>query len=118
MQKNIDYWKRRQIREAFNVFSQAEIAADEIAKLYRKASAYMAAKMQGVYDKFKRKYGLTDEQAKPLPATVVPSMRRFRRFRTGRRLNRSQSSGRWLNPQHTPHGSGRCGSWNFPPGRS
>lgn len=70
MQNNIDYWKRRQIREAFNVFSQAEIAADEIAKLYRKASAYMAAKMQGVYDKFKRKYGLTDEQAKQLLAAA------------------------------------------------
>ena len=70
MQNNIDYWKRRQIREAFNVFSQAEIAADEIAKLYRKASAYMDAKMQGVYDKFKRKYGLTDEQAKQLLAAA------------------------------------------------
>jgi SPP1 gp7 family putative phage head morphogenesis protein len=70
MQNNIDYWKRRQIREAFNVFSQAEIAADEIAKLYIKASSYMTAKMQGVYDKFKRKYGLTDEQAKQLLAAA------------------------------------------------
>lgn len=70
MQNNIDYWKRRQIREAFNVFSQAEVAADEIAKLYRKASAYMTAKIQGVYDKFKRKYGLTDEQAKQLLAAA------------------------------------------------
>lgn len=59
-----DYWKRRQIREAFNVFTKAEKEADEIARLYAKSSVYLDSGMQRIFDKFKEKYGLTDAEAK------------------------------------------------------
>jgi hypothetical protein len=62
--QNSEYWKRRQIREAFNVFADAETTADEISKLYSKASVYIDSRIKGIFDKFKRKYGLSDAEAK------------------------------------------------------
>lgn len=58
-----EYWKRRQIREAFNVFADAEAEADEIAKLYAKASVYLDSRIRNIYEKFKKKYGLSDAEA-------------------------------------------------------
>ena len=48
----------------------AENTADQIAKLYIKASRYLSFEMEGIFEKYQTKYGLTDSEAKRLLNTL------------------------------------------------
>ena len=61
-----DYWKKRQKKKLFNILKNADITADYVAKIYQKASLYLNQKIQGIFDKYRAKNGLSIQEAKSL----------------------------------------------------
>lgn len=68
--KNDAYWKRRQVQDAFNVFQKAEETADQISKLYLKASRYLSLEADEVFEKYQTKYWLSETEARRLINTI------------------------------------------------
>lgn len=60
------YWERRQEEDMYQYMEEAEIAADEIAKIYRKASGYLSAQADSIFEKFRSRYGLSEAEARKL----------------------------------------------------
>lgn len=60
------YWERRQAEMMYSYMDEAEKVADEIAQLYLKASRYLSAQADVVFEKYQTKYGLTENEAKRL----------------------------------------------------
>lgn len=60
---SLSYWEKRKAQEMFQYMKKAEDAADEIAKLYQKSSGYLSAELDKIFERFKRKHHLTDEEA-------------------------------------------------------
>lgn len=60
------YWERRQAETMYECMEEAEKIADEIAQLYLKASHYLSSQADDVFEKYKIKYGLTENEAKRL----------------------------------------------------
>lgn len=63
---NSDYWERRQAETMHEYMEEAEKAADEIAKLYLKASRYLSTQTDDVFEKYQTKYRLTENEARRL----------------------------------------------------
>lgn len=61
-----DYWKKRQEEKLFNILKNADITADYIAEIYQKSSLYLNNKIQGIFDKYRAKNGLSIQEAKLL----------------------------------------------------
>lgn len=61
--KKLSYWELRQAQNMFNYMESAEQAAQEIAKLYRRAALFLSNQMDEIFDKYKDKYGLSDQDA-------------------------------------------------------
>ena len=70
MKRNDAYWIRRSAQRVFGYMQGAENTADQISKLYRKASRYLSLEMEGIFEKYQTKYGLTDAEAKRLLNTL------------------------------------------------
>ena len=68
--KSNDYWKARQVQDAFNVFQKAEDTADQITKLYLKASRYISIQADEVFEKFQTKHKLSEAEAHRLINTL------------------------------------------------
>lgn len=64
--KNDAYWENRQAQRMFEYMESAERIADEIAGLYQKASIYLDACIDDIFERYRDKYGLSDEEAKKL----------------------------------------------------
>ena len=47
----------------FEYMQSAEDTADDIAKLYQKASAYISHELDKIFERYKRKHHLTDAEA-------------------------------------------------------
>lgn len=62
-EKNLSYWELRQAQNMFDYMESAEQAAKEIAKLYKRAAGYLSSEMDEIFDKYKDKYGLSDQEA-------------------------------------------------------
>lgn len=63
---NLNYWERRQVEDMYQYMEKAEIAADEIAKIYRKSSGYLSAMADDIFEKFRSRYNLTESEARQL----------------------------------------------------
>ncbi len=60
---SLSYWERRQARRMFEYMQSAEDTADDIAKLYQKASGYISYELDKIFERYKRKHHLTDAEA-------------------------------------------------------
>ena len=63
---NLSYWERRQIEDIYQQIESAEDCADEISKLYRKASRYLSLQADAIFERFQTKHNLTDQEARRL----------------------------------------------------
>lgn len=68
--KNSEYWEQRQVQDAFNVFRKAENIADQISKLYLRASQYLSLEADEIFEKYKTKHGLSEAEARRLLNTL------------------------------------------------
>ncbi len=60
------YWEKRQAQWMFEYMESAEKAADEIAALYQKSVIYLDTSIDDIFDKYRTKYHLTEEEAAKL----------------------------------------------------
>lgn len=65
-----NYWQRRQAEDMHRYIRQAEDTADQISKLYLKASRYLSLQTDQIFEKYKTKYGLSDADAKRMLDTM------------------------------------------------
>ena len=63
---NLSYWERRQIEDMYRYMQSAEDCADQISKLYRKASRYLSLQADGIFERFQTKHKLSDAEARAL----------------------------------------------------
>lgn len=63
---SLSYWERRKAQEMFDYMAQAEHVADEISKLYLKASRYLSLEMDQIFERFQRKHRLSEAEARRL----------------------------------------------------
>lgn len=61
--RNDGYWERRQAQNMYEYMEGAEKTAQEIAQLYLKASRYISAQADEIFEKYMTKYGLTENEA-------------------------------------------------------
>ena len=61
-----DYWQRRKAQQMFEYMAGAEETADQIAKLYLKASRYLEYKMKDIFERFRTKHNLSETEARRL----------------------------------------------------
>lgn len=59
----LSYWERRQVQNMYQYMEKAEDAADQIAKLYQKASGYISHQADAVFEKYQTKHSLTEAEA-------------------------------------------------------
>lgn len=59
----LPYWERRQVQNMYHYMEKAEDAADQIAKLYQKASGYISHQADAIFDKYQTKHHLTEAEA-------------------------------------------------------
>lgn len=60
---DLKYWEKRQAQRMYEAMEQTETVADDIARLYYKASRYMSYKMEHIFRKYMDKNHLTEEEA-------------------------------------------------------
>lgn len=60
---NPSYWEKRKAREMFQYMEQAEQAADEISKLYLKASRYISLELDEIFERYQKKHKLSENEA-------------------------------------------------------
>lgn len=60
---NLSYWEKRKAWEMFRYMEQAEQAADEISKLYLKASRYISLELDEIFERYQKKHKLSDDEA-------------------------------------------------------
>lgn len=68
--KSNTYWERRQVQDAFNYFQKAEDTADQIAKVYLKASRHLSLEADEIFERYQAKYGLSEAEARRLINTL------------------------------------------------
>lgn len=64
------YWENRQAEWMYECMEDAEKVSQEIADIYAKASRHISYQLDGIYEKFRDKNGLTDAEAKRLLNTL------------------------------------------------
>lgn len=60
---DLSYWEKRQAKRMYEAMGQTESVADDIARLYYKASRYMSYKMEHIFRKYMDKNHLSEEEA-------------------------------------------------------
>lgn len=61
-----DYWKKRQEEKLFDVLDDADVSVEYIADIYYKASIHLNEQIQGVFDTYRAKNGISIQEAKIL----------------------------------------------------
>lgn len=61
-----DYWQRRKAQQMFGYMAGAEETADQIAKLYLKASRYLEYEIKDIFERFRTKHNLSEAEARRL----------------------------------------------------
>lgn len=64
------YWENRQAQMMYEYMEDAEAVSQELADIYAKASRELNYRIQNIYEKYRDKHGLTDEEAKALLNTL------------------------------------------------
>lgn len=67
------YWEKRTAREAYEMLEDAEKVAEELKKAYGSASAYLQRQAEGLFEKFRQKYGLSEAEARRLLRSMKDS---------------------------------------------
>lgn len=60
---NLSYWEKRKAREMFHYMEKAEQAADEISKVYIKASRYISLELDEIFERYQKKHKLSEKDA-------------------------------------------------------
>ena len=66
----MSYWERRRAKEMYEAMESAEDAAREIADIYAKASRELNFRLSMIYERYRDKYNLSDQDAMRLLNTV------------------------------------------------
>lgn len=66
----LTYWERRQVQDQYQHFQKAEDVADQIAKLYLKASRYLSLQSDEIFERYQAKHGLSEAEALRLINTM------------------------------------------------
>ena len=61
--KSNAYWERRKAQNMFDYMADAEQVADEISALYLKASRYISAELDAIFERYKKKHHLSEAEA-------------------------------------------------------
>ena len=69
----IGYWEKRQAQMMHEYMEDAEALSQELADIYAKASRQLNYKIDSIYNKFKDKHGLTENEAMNLLNTLRDS---------------------------------------------
>lgn len=54
----------------YHYMEKAEIAADQISKIYHKASGYLSSRAEKIFEKFRSRYGLSESEARQLLSQI------------------------------------------------
>lgn len=65
-----NYWERRKAQEMFAYMAGAEEVADDISKLYLKASRYLSLELDQIFQRFRKKHSLSEAEARKLLARM------------------------------------------------
>lgn len=60
---NPSYWERRKAQEMFHYMEKAERVADEISRLYLKASRYISLELDEIFERYQKKHKLPEADA-------------------------------------------------------
>ena len=63
MTKNEKYWQARTAQRMWEHMQSAEETADQVVKVYAKASLYLSREMQDIFKKYVEKHHLTEKEA-------------------------------------------------------
>lgn len=63
VKKSNAYWERRKAQNMFDYMAEAEQAADEISALYLKASRYISAELDAIFERYRKKHHLSEAEA-------------------------------------------------------
>ena len=66
----MSYWERRRAKEMYEAMESAEDAAREIADIYAKASRDLNYRLSMIYERYRDKYNLSDQDAMRLLNTI------------------------------------------------
>lgn len=64
------YWENRQAQQMYQAMNDAEQASQEIADIYAKASRELNYEIQKIYERYRDKFNLSDEEAQRLLNTM------------------------------------------------
>lgn len=70
MTKNEKYWQARTAQRMWEHMQSAEETADQVVKVYAKASLYLSREMQDIFKKYVEKHHLTEKEALQLLNTL------------------------------------------------
>lgn len=70
MTRNEKYWQARTAQRMWEHMQSAEETADQVAKVYAKASLYLSREMQDIFKKYVEKHHLTEKEALQLLNTL------------------------------------------------
>ena len=66
-----DYWAKRQaVDDAYSYFTKAEHTADDIGKVYQKASGYISNQAEDIFQRYRTRYNLSEAEARRLINTL------------------------------------------------
>lgn len=65
------YWEKRKAQRMYQAMEDAEKAASEISKAYSSASRYLNGQIEGIFDRYRRKYQLSEKEARRLLNEVM-----------------------------------------------
>lgn len=60
------YWEKRKAQRMYEAMEDAEKAAAEISKAYSSASSYLNGQIEGIFDRYRTKYKLSEKEARKL----------------------------------------------------
>lgn len=62
----LSYWERRQVENMYQYMQSAEDVADQIAKLYLRASRWLSLSMEDIFERYMTKHNLSEKEARKL----------------------------------------------------
>ena len=66
----LSYWERRQVENMYHYMEKAEDAADQISKLYLKASRWVSLEADEIFERYATKHNLSEKEARRLLNTL------------------------------------------------
>lgn len=63
MSSSEEYWKRRAVRRMYEAMEESEKTSEIVSKFYLRASLYIEDQLDEIFEKFRKRYGLSAEEA-------------------------------------------------------